>query len=120
MSTIPTGYVLYKGEYFHPDRIREIQANRKPSGAKPEQAVCHEPLAEAQGKGCNAPRYTVSITSFRRRLLDVDNLIGGTKYFTDSLRYSGIIPGDSPDKITIEVSQVKCKNERTEITITTP
>ena len=68
-----------------------------------------------------SPRHVVRICSFRRRLLDSDNLIGGSKYFIDGLRHAGLIPDDRPQDITLEVCQEKVKrkeDERTEIEIT--
>lgn len=53
----------------------------------------------------------VRVTSFRRRLLDMDNLC--EKYAVDLLRYSGVIPSDEPGTTKIEVAQVKVgKGER--------
>ncbi len=100
--------------------LRAYETRRLSSGAKPEQTVRHDPLGQTQGEEKNPSRIAVCITSFRQRLLDPDNLIGGTKSFVDGLRYSGVLPGDSPDKIVLEVSQVKVKNksdERTEIEV---
>jgi len=89
-------------------------------GAEPEQAIRDEPLAETPREANNSPRFVVSITSRRRRLLDPDNLVGGVKYFVDGLRYASLIPGDSPDCIELYVRQIKVstrKEERTEIEI---
>jgi hypothetical protein len=60
-------------------------------------------LAAAEGKANDAGRIRVVITSSRRRLIDPDNLC--PKYFIDCLRYSGLIPDDSPEHITLEVKQ---------------
>ncbi len=93
------------------------QARRAASSAKPQPIVRHEPVAEATGKGINPARIHVRITSFRRRLIDPDNLC--PKYFIDCCRYCGWIPDDSAKEITLEVRQEKVgrEYERTEITI---
>jgi hypothetical protein len=99
------------------------QARRKASGPKPEQVVCHESVAEKERETSHPesiPRRVVRITSYRRRLLDFDNLAGGCKYFLDSCKYAGLIPDDGPECITLEVSQVRVKTkaeERTELEI---
>ena len=93
--------------------------HNQPSSPIAKQAVRNGPLATQAGEGGDATRYQVSVVSYRRKLLDPDNLTGGCKYFIDGLRYAGLIPDDAPDKITLTVSQEKVKaDERTEITIT--
>lgn len=89
-------------------------------GAKPKRVVWDEPLEKAPREKGDSVRSKVSIVSYRRRLLDVDNLFGGVKYFVDSLRYAGLIRNDDPESISLIVSQVKVKTkqeERTEIEI---
>lgn len=101
-----------------PEEYAAYQAGHKPSSAKPEQVVCHEPVAEKAGEGGNPDRVHVSIVSFRRKLCDPDNLC--PKYFIDCLRYAGLIANDRPEDITLQVSQVKVKTkieERTELEI---
>lgn len=68
----------------------------------------------------SCPRFRVRIRSYRVRILDLDNLYGGVKYFVDSLRYAEIIPDDDPESITLQVSQEKVKNyskEKTEVEV---
>lgn len=101
---------------------RNRKAHRASPGPKPEQVVRHDSLGKSKGEESHAssiaPSIVVRIISKRKRLLDLDNLTGGTKYFIDGLRYAGLIPGDRPDQITLEVSQEKvAENERTEILI---
>jgi hypothetical protein len=75
-------------------------------------------VAEKTGEDIHTARLVVRIVSLRRRLLDPDNLC--PKYFIDGLRYSGLIPGDRPQDIILEVRQEKVsskENERTEIEI---
>ena len=89
-------------------------------GAKPQQALCHEPLAEGEGKEESSQRTIVCIKSFRSRLLDPDNLCA--KSLLDGLRYASLIPDDRPQDITLTVSQEKCakEDERTTIEIVYP
>jgi len=78
---------------------------------------CNAPLAAKKVQGSTGERFLVRIGSRRKRLIDQDNLC--EKFAVDLLRYSQIIPDDSPDKCQIEVSQTKCrKGEQEEITIT--
>lgn len=91
------------------------------SSAEPQQIACTEPMEASGRKESNAGRSVVRITSFRRRLLDKDNLYGGVKFFVDSLRYAQLIPNDSVTDIELEVVQEKVQSEeeeRTEILIT--
>ena len=90
----------------------------KPQDTKPEPPIRDESVGSAQGKAAHPASYVVRFVSYRTRLLEEDNLI--PKYFCDCLRYSGIIPGDSPDICHIETTQVKVRgkeNEFTEINI---
>lgn len=57
----------------------------------------------------------VVFRSFRKRLLDHDNLVGGCKYLLDTLEKIGLIYKDSPRYIEVSYFQQKCKHERTEI-----
>lgn len=91
------------------------EARRLSSHPKPEQVVRDEPLAEEERETKNPARVAVLITSYRKRLLDPDNLC--PKHFIDGLRYAGIIPNDRPQDITLQVRQEKSKDERTEIEI---
>jgi hypothetical protein len=79
-----------------------------------------EPMGKAKGKkgdpSGNSPKYRVRIRSHRVRLLDLDNLYGGVKWWVDTLRYAGFIPDDDPNSIELEVSQEKVKNYKTEKT----
>ena len=73
------------------------------------------PLAETKAQKPDTGRFLVRVSSFRRRLLDEDNL--SEKYFCDLCRYAGIIPGDAPDQAKIEVSQVKVATKDEEKTL---
>ncbi len=76
------------------------------------------PLAAPQTQTGNSGRYIISLTSYRVRLLDEDNLV--SKWHVDALRYAGCIPGDSPDIAHIVTTQKKVAKrvqERTEIIV---
>jgi len=75
-------------------------------------------LGAQKDEGRDSGRFLVRITSFRKRLLDQDNLC--EKYHVDCCRYAGVLPDDAPEKTSIEVSQQKVKRkeeERIEIEI---
>lgn len=87
-------------------------------GAKPQPIIRNEPLVPQKAPRPNPRQRKVSVVSFRTRLLDPDNLC--VKYFVDGLRYCGLLTDDSPEHISLTVSQVKVKTkaeERTEIEI---
>lgn len=56
------------------------------------------------------PCTAVTIHSFRIKLLDYDNLVGGAKeVIVDNLKDLGFIEDDSPDKVQISYEQSKTK-----------
>lgn len=99
------------------------EARRLSSSSKSEQAVRDESVEEKGRKESHSkslPKRAVRITSYRRRLLDPDNLAGGCKYFLDCCKYSQLIKDDRPQDIILEVRQEKVASkslERTEIVI---
>jgi hypothetical protein len=62
-------------------------------------------------------RFLVVVKSFRKRLLDEDNLC--CKYHVDLLRYSGVIPADTPGTAKIQVCQEKVGPKEPERTVLT-
>jgi hypothetical protein len=64
-----------------------------------------------------ATRPVVRIISFRRRLLDKDNLFRGCKALLDSLRYAGLIHGDGPQEIDFYAEQIQVKHREEEKTV---
>jgi len=60
------------------------------------------------------PPVKIKITSYRSRLLDFDNLVGGTKLLVDGLRDAGVIEDDSPKKLIWELPEqfIVPKDER--------
>ncbi len=91
--------------------------NSPPQGPKPERPFRNESLGEEAGEGENTSRVTVSIKSYRNRLLDFDNLVGGVKYFVDGLRHAGLIHDDREEDIILEVSQAKVPKREDEKTV---
>lgn len=90
-----------------------------PSSAKPKSIVRHESLGAAPRKEAHRQRFSVRITSYRRRLADPDNLCG--KFFVDQCRYLGLIPDDTAAVLDYSIRQEKVSrfiDERTEIEIT--
>ena len=72
-------------------------------------------LGPRQGKGNDPERILVRVTSFRRRLLDEDNL--AEKFHVDCCRYAGLIPSDTPECARIEVRQEKVGKGECEETV---
>ena len=101
--------------YEHNQRIAKAQARRKASSPVVERPACHEPLEAVQVKAPDTSRFLVRVTSFRRRLLDEDNL--AEKYHVDCCRYAGLLASDAPDKTSIQVYQVKVRTKDEEMTV---
>lgn len=70
---------------------------------------------EGKERSTVGPRFRVTITSYRCRLLDADNLC--PKFLIDALRYEQLIPDDSPDHIILEVRQQKVDGKAKEGTL---
>lgn len=85
--------------------------------AEPELVICGEPETAVQDQKGDPGRYTVVIESRRRRLLDPDNLVGGVKFFLDSLRYFRVIPEDTTKAIKLVVFQTKVRDKTAEKTV---
>lgn len=83
--------------------------------AELESAPGNDSLETTPAQKKDPERFLVRVTSYRKRLLDEDNLC--EKYHVDCLRYAGIIPNDDPQTVTIQVCQKKSKDERVEIVI---
>lgn len=103
----------------HPESfIRRNSDSSEAQSPKPEPIVRDEPVAEKNGEDRNSTRLHVRVTSYRRKLIDPDNLC--PKYFIDCLRMAEYISDDSAKDITLQVEQFKVKTsgeERTEIEI---
>ena len=103
------GYVERNGEWH--------KARGAALGAESQPVIRDEPVAAPPREVRHASRVRVCVVSFRSRLCDPDNLC--PKYFIDCLRYAGLIADDTPECITLEVRQVRCRRheQRTEILI---
>ena len=118
MRTIPAGFVRQADGSYSKAKIVTHENHNQSKSAIVERAAVDESLAQNKNQTRHSRKLAVIVTSFRRRLLDEDNLAG--KYHIDALRYAGIIPNDSPDKVTISMRQQKVATEaeeRTEIEI---
>ena len=50
-------------------------------------------------------RYTLEIVSYRKRLLDYDNLVGGCKQLIDAMVHENFIWDDAPKYIDLRIKQ---------------
>jgi hypothetical protein len=75
----------------------------------------HTPWIESLGfeeeKDRCSGRIEVRIERLGVRLLDEDNLYGGTKSIVDAMRYAGLIPDDNRNAIKLIVTQRKVKRK---------
>jgi len=106
---------------YHAEIVKQLYPNENSSATsctKSKQIVRNEPLEQNQRETFYTGSVSVCITSYRRRLLDPDNLCG--KYFLDAARYSMLIADDTPEKVSYTIKQVKVRKkeeEKTEIVI---
>lgn len=100
-----------------PQEYAAYQARRYRPTAQLERRVSHEPMGAAPAQKGHPGIRSVSVISRRIRLLDADNLC--CKFHIDSLRYLGILAGDSPKHITLSVSQEKVASKADECTLIT-
>jgi hypothetical protein len=93
----------------------------KASSPEPQCSAVTEPLAAAETQKVHPGLILVRITSYRQRLLDIDNLM--PKWHLDCCRYGNLIPDDNPKAIEFSCSQIKVArktDQRTEVEITYP
>ena len=82
------------------------------------QSECEKTLeVGGRGEAQGSRLLHVCFTLHREQLLDVDAKYSSTKDLLDFLATCGIIPGDREDQITLEVNQIKSKDEKTVIEI---
>jgi len=65
--------------------------------------------AAQSGEEESQERIVLRIIRKAPRLLDADNFAGGCKPLIDQVRYAGLIPDDSPEKVEIVFKQQKVK-----------
>jgi hypothetical protein len=100
-----------KGGWAKPSR--DVHPVRPAPAAVPEHRPEPAPLREAQGEAIYPGRVRVRITSFCcGTLRDTDNIF--VKYALDCCRYARIISEDSPDKIELQVREVRVKTRKEE------
>lgn len=97
------------------ERQRSEEGDAASVCAVMERCVAAPTVGKAGPKGGDTRRFLVRITSYRRRLIDQDNLC--EKYVVDCCRYAGLLPGDGPGQTEIEVRQFKAGKEETERTL---
>ena len=95
-------------------RNAEDCADSPPPSPEPQRAVRDEPLGKSEGEEKSPDRVRIRVISFRRRLIDPDNLC--PKYHVDCLRYCGFIRNDTAQDIILEVSQRKVQSKAEECT----
>jgi hypothetical protein len=93
----------------------EVRVDDLPETPELERDFGNGALGACEVQSGHSKRVLVRVTSFRKRLLDEDNLC--EKYLVDLLRYAGVIPGDEADKAKIKVRQVKVGKAQPEKTV---
>lgn len=94
----------------------DTPVRRQSPGPKPQRLVADGGPRQDTPQARDSGKCLVIVTSYRRRLLDTDNLV--PKYHVDAFRYAGCLHSDAPDKTQITCGQVKVTSvddERTEI-----
>ena len=94
---------------------RVLDADSAGAVAVVERPAVSAPLEAVEDKTGPTGRIFIRFVSVRKRLLDPDNLC--EKYLLDCLRYSGLISGDEPEKVSLETAQRKCRKGESEKTI---
>lgn len=77
-------------------------------------------VGKKQAQEIDIARAVVRIKSFRKRLIDRDNLWGGSKILIDCLKDLNVIQDDSEKYIDLHIEQEKVSSEideRTEIEV---
>ena len=62
---------------------------------------------------CEDKKYKLVILSYRKKLLDIDNLWSGLKQLLDALIEENFIYDDSPDYVDIKLDQYTAKEYQT-------
>ena len=116
----PDGHYYYADHYKPPSRrLLDTLVKHAPKRSLDKVHKAKETSKDCAAK-CN-PLYTLSITRYSTKTLDVDNLAGGCKPLIDQIRYAHLIPDDNPESVEITFTQVKVRTQaeqRTEIRIT--
>jgi len=118
-SLAPDGHYYY--DNYKPPSRRLLNAITQHAPKLPLVKVPKTKETSKDGTAKCNPLYTLAITRFSTKTLDVDNLAGGCKPLIDQIRYAKLIPDDNPESVNITFSQVKVRTQteqRTEVTIT--
>jgi len=94
---------------------RVIDADSAGPVAIVERPAVSAPLETVKNQKGPAGRIFIRFVSVRKRLLDPDNIC--EKYLLDCLRYTRLISGDEPEKVSIQTTQRKCQQGESEKTI---
>jgi hypothetical protein len=104
--------------FFDANETKTDHSLQDPNPKRHKKAALERPVSrEKESMG----RTTLSYRIFRVRVLDPDTVAGSTKDLTDGLCRCGLIPGDDPTQIRLEVEQERVRtfaDERVELTIT--
>lgn len=100
---------------FSQERAGGEASDVAPVRPKLERHAAASAVGKKKPQAGDSRRFLVRVTSFRRRLIDEDNLC--EKYVVDCCRHTGLLPGDGPAETKIEVCQVKAGKEETERTL---
>ena len=112
MNELSTDFVRQPdGSYDTPGRARSVARHSRPP-AKLERNPGNGTLGQIQIQKGIGQRFLVRVTSFRRRLLDEDNL--AEKFTVDLCRYAGALPCDSAGETEIKVAQQKVGSKEPE------
>lgn len=90
-----------KNSSIHSGQITKLESNTGDGSLEP-----------AKVQEGSSQKFFVRVTSFRKRLIDEDNLC--EKYHVDLCRYAGIMPSDAPTETRILVGQEKVKTDQEE------
>ena len=96
-------------------RRTDLQPDRTGPAEQLERDTRHGDVGEVQAQAAFGRRFLVRLTSFRKRLLDEDNLC--CKYLVDLCRYAGALSSDAPGTAKIEVTQEKVGSKEPERTV---
>ena len=102
-------------ERFIADNADDLRPARPAPRPVVERPARPRPLETPQAQTGDTKKFFVRVTSFRRRLIDPDNL--SEKYFVDCCRFACLIPDDSADQIRIETTQQKVRTKAQEHTL---
>jgi len=101
--------------HLHAQIIQQLNPESSRKNAIVERVTGDGTLGPRKVEKRHTAKFLVRITSFRRRLLDEDNL--AEKYHVDCCRYAGLIPSDAPGCAKIETAQKKVGMKEDEYTL---